>query len=166
MDADIDVGVAASVIINNSLLIVKEGRGKFKGLWGLPKGYVEPNESLEKAVLRELFEETGIIGEIEGIIAIRNKNIGGELSIFICYKIIPLNENIVIDGNEITDIRFVDIEEVEQIKWISPAMKHIAKSSLKTKRGLQLLDISKSKDFSYTLSIPNDIDEFKLEVLR
>jgi 8-oxo-dGTP diphosphatase len=166
MDASIDVGVAASVIINGSILIVKEGRGKFKGLWGLPKGYVEPNESLEKAVLRELFEETGIIGEIEGIIAIRNKEIDGQVSIFICYKIIQLNEDIVIDGEEITDIKFVNIEDLDEIEWISLAMKHIVISSLKTKRALQHLDVSKSKNFSYTLSIPNDIEEFKLEVLR
>ena len=38
MDASFDIGVAASVKINNSILIVKEGRGKYKNLWGLPKG--------------------------------------------------------------------------------------------------------------------------------
>ncbi|MBJ24042.1 MAG: hypothetical protein CMB64_05165 [Euryarchaeota archaeon] len=166
MDVNFDIGVAASLKINNSILIVKEGRGKFKDLWGLPKGIVEENESLEKAVLRELFEETGIIGEINGIIAIRNKNENGITSVFICYDVIALNENIAIDGNEIIDIKFVNLDEIEDVKWISPAMKQIAISSLKTKRGFQLLDLSNSKNVSYTLSIPNDIEEFKLEALR
>ena len=166
MDADFDVGVAASVKINNSILIVKEGRGKYKNLWGLPKGRVEPSESLEKAVLRELFEETGLVGEINGVIAIRNKNDFDKTSIFICYDVIPLSEDIVIDGNEITDVKFIQLDDVKDINWISPAMKYIVISSLKTKRGLQLLDVSKSTNSSYTLSIPNDIDEFKLEVLR
>ena len=133
---------------------------------GLPKGRVEPTESLEKAVLRELFEETGLIGEINGVIAIRNKNDFDKTSIFICYDVIPLTEDIVIDGNEITDVKFIQLDDVKDINWISPAMKHIVISSLKTKRGLQLLDVSKSTNSSYTLSIPNDIDEFKLEVLR
>ena len=166
MDAGFDIGVAASVKINNSILIVKEGRGKYKNLWGLPKGRVEPSESLEKAVLRELFEETGLVGEINGVIAIRNKNDFDNTSIFICYDVIPLSEDIVIDGNEITDVKFIQLDDVKDINWISPAMKYIVISSLKTKRGLQLLDVSKSTNSSYTLSIPNDIDEFKLEVLR
>ncbi|MAO70574.1 MAG: hypothetical protein CL983_05795 [Euryarchaeota archaeon] len=166
MDAGFDIGVAASVKINNSILIVKEGRGKYKDLWGLPKGRVEPTESLEKAVLRELFEETGLVGEINGVIAIRNKNDFEKTSIFICYDVIPLSEDIVIDGNEITDVKFIQLDDVKDINWISPAMKYIVISSLKTKRGLQLLDVSKSTNSSYTLSIPNDIDEFKLEVLR
>ena len=166
MDAGFDIGVAASVKINNSILIVKEGRGKYKDLWGLPKGRVEPTESLEKAVLRELFEETGLVGEINGVIAIRNKNDFDKTSIFICYDVIPLTEDIVIDGNEITDVKFIQLDDVKDINWISPAMKYIVISSLKTKRGLQLLDVSKSINSSYTLSIPNDIDEFKLEVLR
>ena len=166
MDAGFDIGVAASVKINNSILIVKEGRGKYKDLWGLPKGRVEPTESLEKAVLRELFEETGLVGEINGVIAIRNKNDFDKTSIFICYDVIPLSEDIVIDGNEITDVKFIQLDDVKDINWISPAMKYIVISSLKTKRGLQLLDVSKSINSSYTLSIPNDIDEFKLEVLR
>ena len=166
MDAGFDIGVAASVKINNSILIVKEGRGKYKNLWGLPKGRVEPSESLEKAVFRELFEETGLVGEINGVIAIRNKNDFEKTSIFICYDVIPLSEDIVIDGNEITDVKFIQLDDVKDINWISPAMKYIVISSLKTKRGLQLLDVSKSTNSSYTLSIPNDIDEFKLEVLR
>ena len=166
MDAGFDIGVAASVKINNSILIVKEGRGKYKDLWGLPKGRVEPTESLEKAVLRELFEETGLVGEINGVIAIRNKNDFDKTSIFICYDVIPLTEDIVIDGNEITDVKFIQLDDVKDVNWISPAMKYIVISSLKTKRGLQLLDVSKSINSSYTLSIPNDIDEFKLEVLR
>ncbi|MAT48652.1 MAG: hypothetical protein CMA27_02345 [Euryarchaeota archaeon] len=166
MGAGFDIGVAASVNIDDSILIVKEGTGEFKGLWGLPKGRVEPPESLEKAVLRELFEETGLVGEINGVIAIRNKNDLRNTSVFICFDVIPLNENVVIDGDEITDIRFIRLNEVENINWVSPAMKHMVISSLKTKQGLQLLDISKSPNSTYTLSIPNDVDEFKLEVLR
>jgi len=36
------------------------------GVWWLPKGLVEESESLEKAALREVKEETGFQGEIVG----------------------------------------------------------------------------------------------------
>lgn len=166
MNAEFDVGVAASLKIDNSILIVKEGKGRFKDLWGLPKGTVEKNESLESAVLRELFEETGIIGEIKGIVAIRNKKENDVTSVFICYEVIALNENIAIDGSEIIDIKFITHDQIEEIQWISRAMKQIVISSLKTERGFQLLDMSDSESESYTLSIPNDIEEYKLEALR
>ena len=55
-----DIGVAAAVVTNSSILLVQEAKGTYAGCWGLPKGYVEPNESIETAVLRELKEETGL----------------------------------------------------------------------------------------------------------
>ena len=47
-----DVGVAAAVVRDNHVLLVQEARGTYKGRWGLPKGYVDPDESIENAVLR------------------------------------------------------------------------------------------------------------------
>lgn len=43
------------------LLIKKQG-----GFWTLPKGHVESGESHSRAVRRELREETGISGTVEG----------------------------------------------------------------------------------------------------
>jgi 8-oxo-dGTP pyrophosphatase MutT (NUDIX family) len=43
------------------ILIIK----KRNGFWTLPKGRMEPGESEEDALHREIAEETGLIGEIE-----------------------------------------------------------------------------------------------------
>ena len=45
-----------------AVLLVKRKDEPFKGRWALPGGYVNENESLERAVARELAEETGITG--------------------------------------------------------------------------------------------------------
>lgn len=42
------------------LLIVKRGQEPGRGRWSVPGGRVEPGESDEAAVLRELAEETGL----------------------------------------------------------------------------------------------------------
>ena len=45
---------------NISVLLIKRKYAPFKGNWAIPGGFVLNNESLEDAVERELFEETGI----------------------------------------------------------------------------------------------------------
>ena len=45
---------------NRSLLMVKRGGHPFIGKWALPGGFLEPDETAEQAVWRELAEETGV----------------------------------------------------------------------------------------------------------
>jgi len=44
------------------VLLIQRKEAPFKGLWALPGGFVNENEPLERAALRELSEETGMSG--------------------------------------------------------------------------------------------------------
>jgi 8-oxo-dGTP diphosphatase len=56
------------IIHKNKLVLIKRGRPPFKGKYALPGGFVEYNEKVEEAVVREMEEETGLKTEISGIL--------------------------------------------------------------------------------------------------
>lgn len=52
----------------DEVLLIKRGREPRAGEWSIPGGRVEWGETLERAALRELYEETGVRAELIGLI--------------------------------------------------------------------------------------------------
>jgi len=50
------------------VLLIRRGKPPAAGDWSLPGGRLEWGETLQDAALRELFEETGVRGEMLGLI--------------------------------------------------------------------------------------------------
>lgn len=64
------VGVGAIIIDGNRVVLVKRGRAPLIGKWSIPGGVLEVGETLRKAVVREVSEETGLVvepGELLGV---------------------------------------------------------------------------------------------------
>ena len=67
------VGVAAVVIEDDRVALVRRGRPPAYGEWSLPGGAVEPGESLEEAVVREVAEEIGLKVEVVEVVAVLDR---------------------------------------------------------------------------------------------
>jgi 8-oxo-dGTP diphosphatase len=58
------------VIQNKKLVLIKRANPPFKGKYALPGGFVEYNETVEDAVMREMEEETGLKTKIKSLLGV------------------------------------------------------------------------------------------------
>ena len=58
------------ILENDEILLIKRKGEPFKGKWALPGGFVEYNEKVEDAVIREIREETGVNAEIKELVGV------------------------------------------------------------------------------------------------
>ena len=57
------MAAAAGVLVHieGGILLIERAREPGKGLWDIPGGFVDPDESAEQAAAREVLEETGLV---------------------------------------------------------------------------------------------------------
>ena len=67
------VAVAAVCVRDGRLLLVRRGRPPGHDRWSLPGGRLDPGETLEQAVTRELQEETGLVGRVQGLCGVAER---------------------------------------------------------------------------------------------
>ena len=145
-----DLGVAACLVEKDKILLVREGKGPQKGLWGLPKGSVDEGELPQLAVRRELIEECGIDIEILGLVGLREYLIKEIPAIFMAYLVHSKNSVIKIDNDEITDYGWFGVKDFQTLSWISEAMREIAEKAVTNYDG-EMINYTEKRGRSYFL---------------
>lgn len=101
------------------------------GLWNCVSGYLDYNETLEEAAVREVYEETGvnisnhrlIFKEIDSSPSREKQNV---LVRYCCHVgnggLFKLSKEHA-EANEVDDIRWIPLTDIDEYQWVSESHK-------------------------------------------
>ncbi len=97
-------GVGVLVEMDDGLVLIRRGEEPYRGWWALPAGYIEADESVEEAAVRECKEETGLDIELLELFGVYSFPEGpGPSGIIIFYRARPVG-GVLRAGDDAQDV--------------------------------------------------------------
>ncbi|HHV65941.1 MAG TPA: NUDIX hydrolase [Peptococcaceae bacterium] len=133
------LGVGGVLLQGERGLLVQRAHNPGKGRWTIPGGYVDQNEKMEKAVVREVLEETGLITEPVSVLAVRDRPEdvpGMKHDIYIVFLLRLLGGELKFDPGEVMQAGFYSLEDCQKLENIAPlSLEMISKALQYTREG-------------------------------
>ena len=133
-----NVWLGASGIVMNSKgewLVVKKTYGGLKGMWSLPAGFVEGDETADNAAIREVKEETGLDCKLEGMVGFRTGILNGNISDnMVIFLLRPEHEDqlLIPQEKEISEVAWKTPFELKDNPDVSAMIKEIAERAIES----------------------------------
>ncbi len=112
------MGAGAVVVDDGRLLLVRRGREPAQGLWSVPGGKVERGETVGEAVLRELAEETGLVGRLLEPVGWVERIGPDHHFIIIDYRVAVEPGATPRPGDDAAEVRFVPVDELGDVRLV------------------------------------------------
>ena len=112
------VCVGAIAIDDGRLLLVQRKNEPGLGSWSVPGGRVEPGETVQEAVVRELGEETGVEGVVMGLIGIAERIGHDHHFVILDYAVEVLAPAPPEAGSDATEARWVPLADVADMDLV------------------------------------------------
>lgn len=114
--------VAAVIKRENRVFTTARGYGEFKGGWEFPGGKIEPGESPEDALKREIFEELNSVIDVGALINVIEYDYPNFHLSMRCYWCNLIEGDLEL--KEAQESKWVDKKEIDSLNWL-PADKTI-----------------------------------------
>lgn len=134
-----NIGVGGAVVCGGQLLLVRRASRRGRGNWQLPGGFVEPDETIEQAVVREVQEEAGVTAEVEAVIGLRSRydpETGNGIYVVLLLK--PIAGEPKADGHEVDHAGYFTLDQIRELNPLPPVNWEIAQRVLHPNRCLLL----------------------------
>ena len=132
-----NIGVGGAVVRDGELLLVRRASRHGRGNWQLPGGFIEPDETVEQAVVREVLEETGIIAEVDAILGLRSRyDPESGNGVYIVLVLRPVEGEPKPDGHEVDQAGYFNLPQIRELSPLPPVNWEIAQRVLAPDRRL------------------------------
>lgn len=126
------LGVGGVLLREDKGLLVQRAINPGKGRWTIPGGYVNQNEKIEDAVIRELWEETGLYTEPVSVLAVKDRpedTPGVKHDIYIVFLLRYLKGELNPDPREVSQAGFYTLDECRDFT-IAPLSLHLISQAI------------------------------------
>ena len=112
------VCVGAVVVDADRILMVRRGHGPAAGSWSVPGGRVEKGELLAEAVVRELWEETGVEGVCGELVGWVERFDDDEHYVILDFHVAVLEGTAPVAGDDAAEARWVPLVHVADLNLV------------------------------------------------
>ena len=136
------------------ILLIQRGHDPYEGQWALPGGFVDMDEPLEEAALRELKEETGVENVfIEQLYTFGSphRDPRGRVVTVVYYALINLAEYRIAADSDARDVRWFPVDDLPTLAFDHAAILEVAIKRLRSKMQYQPVGFELLPD-SFTLT--------------
>ena len=150
-----NLGVGGAVVKDGKLLMVRRASRRGRGNWQIPGGFVEQDETMEQAVVREVAEESGVTAEVVGVLGIRNRyDPDNGNSTYVILALRPVSGEPTPDNHEVDMAAYFSLEEIDALEQVPPINREVARRALDSKRRiLDPQEVTQPTGLTYTLFI-------------
>jgi ADP-ribose pyrophosphatase YjhB (NUDIX family) len=132
-----NIGVGGAVVREHRLLLVRRASRHGRGNWQLPGGFIEPDETMEQAVVREVEEETGVVSEVQAVLGLRSRyDPQSGNGMYVILLLTPIRGEPIADGREVDHAAYFSLDEIRQLSPLPPVNWEIAQRVLSSDRRL------------------------------
>ena len=149
--------VGGVVIRADALLVVRMTYGPNRGRFMLPGGLVDPGETLDVAVVREVEEETGVTAIPVGIIGLRTRYDGLHTDNYVLWLLEHVDGEPRPHGRENDEARYQTLTEMDGRDDVSYLVSYLARRVLTG----QVHPHRRVEDYEYRLP-GTSVDSWKL----
>ena len=112
------------------VLLIQRGQEPNRGTWTIPGGFCEWNEMAEKAVVREVWEETGLDSELIGMVAFRHRVDPEVNNSYVVFALRVMDGNLMEPNAEIAAVCYFNAEEIDRLPRLAPLSHALASAAL------------------------------------
>lgn len=124
------VAVIQDLRLEERILLIRRGRGAAAGEWSIPGGRVEFGETLAAAVVREVYEETGLEVIVDRPLGWVERISDDYHYVIVDFVVTALEPDLIRAGDDASEALWVPVDELDQYRIVDGLIDFLAEHGI------------------------------------